>query len=135
MQPDGVRTITKKDLTERIADKTGLSRTQVRDVLGLFLDEVTGELARGNRSEFRGFGVFDTKVKAARTAQNPRTLEPVEVPEHRSVRFKPGSEMKATVDAPHAPTQKGAKSGSARELKIGAMRSIDGIGEPIGAEA
>ncbi|MCC7389108.1 MAG: integration host factor subunit beta [Phycisphaerales bacterium] len=132
MQQDGVRTITKKDLAERIADKTGLSRTQVRDVLGEVLEQIATELARGNRIEFRGFGVFDTKVKAARVAQNPRTLAPVEVPQRRTVRFKPGSEMKATVDGVNAPAKK-SKPKAAREPKLGTAPSADGLGEPVAA--
>jgi len=45
--------------------------------------------------EFRDFGVFETKVRKARKAQNPKTLEPVEVPEKRTVKFKVGRLMKA----------------------------------------
>ena len=132
MQQDGVRTITKKDLAERIADTTGLSRTQVRDVLGEVLEQIAAELARGNRIEFRGFGVFDTKVKAARVAQNPRTLEPVEVPQRRTVRFKPGSEMKATVDGVKAPATK-SKPKASHEPKLGTAPSAGGLGEPVAA--
>jgi hypothetical protein len=45
--------------------------------------------------EFRDFGVFETKIRKARKAQNPKTLEPVEVPEKRTVKFKVGRLMKA----------------------------------------
>jgi hypothetical protein len=44
--------------------------------------------------EFRDFGVFETKLRKARKAQNPKTLEPVEVPEKRTVKFKVGRLMK-----------------------------------------
>ena len=43
----------------------------------------TNELGKGNRLEFRDFGVFETKLRKARKAQNPKTLEPVAVPEKR----------------------------------------------------
>jgi hypothetical protein len=49
---------------------------------------------KGNRLEFRDFGVFETKIRKARKAQNPKTLEPVEVPEKRTVKFKVGRLMK-----------------------------------------
>ena len=52
------------------------------------------ELGKGNRLEFRDFGVFETKIRKARKAQNPKTLEPVEVPEKRTVKFKVGRLMK-----------------------------------------
>ena len=87
-------TITKKELIDRIADGTAGRRVQVKRVVQLFLDEIIRELGRGNRLEFRDFGVFETKVRKARKAQNPKTLEPVEVPEKRTVKFKVGRLMK-----------------------------------------
>ena len=88
-------TITKKELIDRIAEGTGHRRVQVKKVVQQFLDEIISELGKGNRLEFRDFGVFETKVRKARKAQNPKTLEPVEVPEKRTVKFKVGRLMKA----------------------------------------
>src|SRR6185437_4690533 len=87
-------TITKKELIDRIADNTGGRRVQVKRVVQRFLDEIIGELGKGNRLEFRDFGVFETKIRKARKAQNPKTLEPVDVPEKRTVKFKVGRLMK-----------------------------------------
>jgi len=87
-------TITKKELIDRIADRTGSRRVLVKKVVQQFLDEIVGELGRGNRLEFRDFGVFETKLRKARRAQNPKTLEPVAVPEKRTVKFKVGRLMK-----------------------------------------
>src|SRR3954464_5414039 len=87
-------TITKKELIDRIADNTGGRRVQVKRVVQQFLDEIVNELGKGNRLEFRDFGVFETKLRKARKAQNPKTLEPVEVPEKRTVKFKGGRLMK-----------------------------------------
>jgi integration host factor subunit beta len=87
-------TITKKELIDRIADGTNYRRVQVKRIVQQFLDEIVNELGRGNRLEFRDFGVFETKLRKARKAQNPKTLEPVEVPEKRTVKFKVGRLMK-----------------------------------------
>ena len=99
-------TITKKELIDRIADHSGARRVQVKRVIQRFLDEIVNELGKGNRLEFRDFGVFETKLRKARKAQNPKTLEPVAVPEKRTVKFKVGRLMKqrlggsvATVEA------------------------------------
>src|SRR2546429_2961469 len=92
-------TITKKELIDRIADATDGRRVQVKKVVQRFLDEIIGELGRGNRLEFRDFGVFETKIRAARKAQNPKTLEPVDVPEKRTVKFKVGRLMKQRLSA------------------------------------
>src|SRR6201996_3187259 len=87
-------TITKKELIDRIADHAAQRRVQVKRVVQQFLDEIVNELGKGNRLEFRDFGVFETKVRKARKAQNPKTLEPVAVPEKRTVKFKVGRLMK-----------------------------------------
>jgi integration host factor subunit beta len=88
-------TITKKELIDRIAESTGDKRVLVKRVIQRFLDEIIEELGKANRLEFRDFGVFETKIRKARRAQNPKTLEPVAVPEKRTVKFKIGRLMKA----------------------------------------
>src|ERR1700721_1052974 len=87
-------TITKKELIDRIADNAAQRRVQVKKVVQQFLDEIVNELGKGTRLEFRDLGVFETKIRKARKAQNPKTLEPVEVPEKRTVKFKVGRLMK-----------------------------------------
>lgn len=87
-------TITKKELIDRIADSTNYRRVQVKRIIQQFLDEIVNDLGKGNRLEFRDFGVFESKLRKARKAQNPKTLEPVEVPEKRTVKFKVGRLMK-----------------------------------------
>lgn len=91
-------TITKKELVSRIAERTGQTKVITKLVLQSFLDEIIEELARGNRLEFREFGVFEVRDRPARRAQNPRTLEKVSVPAKRVVKFKVGRRMKEAVD-------------------------------------
>ena len=91
------RTVTKKELVSRIADRTGQTKVVTKDIIQMFLDEIIGELGKGNRLEFREFGVFEIKERAARKAQNPRTLEKVKVPAKRVVKFKVGRMMKERV--------------------------------------
>lgn len=90
-------TITKKELVSRIAEKTGQTKVVTKDIIQMFLDEIIDELGQGNRLEFREFGVFEIKERAARKAQNPRTLEKVHVPAKRVVKFKVGRLMKEKV--------------------------------------
>ena len=87
-------TISKKDLINRIAERTGAKQILVRTTVQQFLVEITTELAGGNRLEFRDFGIFETKAMRARMAQNPRTLKKVHVPATRRVVFKMGRLMK-----------------------------------------
>ena len=87
-------TVTKKDLIDRIAQRTYNKRTVVKQVVQQFLDEIISELGHGNRLEFRDFGVFESRIRASRMAQNPKTLERVYVPAKRTVKFKIGRLMR-----------------------------------------
>jgi nucleoid DNA-binding protein len=88
-------TITKKELIDRIAKSTQAKRVTVKGIVQAFLGEVTAELVKGNRIEFRDFGVFETRNRASRIAQNPKTLQRVDVPAKKTVKFKVGRMMKA----------------------------------------
>ena len=85
---------TKKDVIDRIVESTGTRQSLVKKVVQQFFDEIITELAKGNRLEFRDFGVFETKTTPPRMAQNPRTLKKVQVPaKHRGV-FRAGRAVK-----------------------------------------
>ena len=90
-------TTTKKELVARIAGLTGNKQVMVKKIIQAFLDQIIDELGKGNRLEFRDFGVFEIKRRAARMAQNPKTLEQVTVPAKRLVKFKTGRLMKQKV--------------------------------------
>ena len=104
-------TITKKDLIDRIADQTDQKRTVVKQTIQSFLDTIIDELSKGNRLEFRDFGVFEVRERAPRTAQNPKTLERVFVPAKKTVKFKVGRLMQLRVDG-------GEDKPTAPEIKI-----------------
>ena len=90
-------TITKKVIAYQIAEKTGQKKIVVKTILREFLGEIVDELARGNRLEFRDFGVFIINTRAARTARNPRTGVRVHVPGKVIVRFHAGRALKERI--------------------------------------
>ncbi len=87
-------TVTKKELIDRIADQEGCKRIVAKRIIQSFLDAIVDELGNGNRLEFRDFGVFESKIRASRQAQNPKTMDKVYVPSKRTVKFKIGRIMK-----------------------------------------
>lgn len=93
-------TITKKELIDRIAESTQAKRVVVKRIVQSFLNEIVKELAENNRLEFRDFGVFETRTRAARVAQNPKTLQRVQVPAKKTVKFKMGRLMKQKLASP-----------------------------------
>ncbi|MFO0830981.1 MAG: HU family DNA-binding protein [Phycisphaerales bacterium] len=91
-------TITKKDLVEKITEKRRMKRHEVKTICQDFLDQIIIELRKGNRLEFRDFGVFEIKERSPRVAQNPKTMEKVTVPAKRAVKFKVGRLMRESVE-------------------------------------
>ena len=95
-------TIRKQELIDRIAENTDTKRAVVKPVVQSFLVEIIDELAKGNRLEFRDFGVFEVVTRAARVAQNPKTLEQVHVPAKQAIKFKMGRLMKQKLNSQNA---------------------------------
>lgn len=123
-------TTTKKDLIDAIAESTGQTRHDVKTVVQMFLDKVVEEIGRGNRLEFRDFGVFEVKSRAPRMAQNPKTLERVPVPAKKIVKFKVGRLMRDALDADGGAQGSSAAStpnGVVPEVKVKTARSKIGV--------
>jgi integration host factor subunit beta len=121
-----MKTITKKDLVDRIAEQSGNKRVVVKRIVQRFLEEIIRELGEGNRLEFRDFGVFEVRARAARIAQNPKTMEKVRVPSKRTVKFKIGRLMKERLfhdEQPGKPHQRASVAGSE-------TLSMPGSGQP-----
>jgi len=113
--PMARQTIAKRTIAERIAERHGLGQIQTLQIVQAFLDEIIDELAQGNRLEFRDFGVFETVVRKARTALNPKTLEKVQVSSKVVVKFKVGRLMKEKVEKLLASEASGSESSSDSE--------------------
>ena len=92
-------TVTKKDLVNAVAGSCDCQQSLARLAVQSFLDRIVAELSEGNRIELREFGVFETRVRDAHKARNPKTKEFVMVPPRASVKFKPGHAMKVRVQA------------------------------------
>ena len=91
--------MTKRDLVMRISKETGIIQQDVFAVIQKTLDYITESLVKGDTIEFRDFGVFETRTRASRVAQNPKTLQRVDVPAKRTVKFKMGRLMKDKMGA------------------------------------
>lgn len=89
--------MTKAELVEKVAEKTGLTKNDVAVTVDTFLDSIKSTMENGNNIEIRGFGAFKIKERKARKARNPRTGEEVPVPSRRVPVFKPSNEFKSMV--------------------------------------
>ena len=94
--------LTKRDLVVRISRELDLNQADVYNVIQRLFEHVIEALEHGEHVEFRDFGVFETRIRAARVAQNPKTLERVKVPPKKTVKFKMGRLMRENLYAPGA---------------------------------
>jgi integration host factor subunit beta len=88
-----MKTVVKKELAFEISEEFNISHNVSLKIVQKFLDQIIGELNSGNRIELRNFGVFEVRTRKSRVARNPRTGEKVQVPEKKTVVFKPGKEL------------------------------------------
>ena len=95
-QPSGK--FTKADIIDALYDKTGMSRTEIRNVVDLVINKMKEALEQQQIIELRGFGTFEVKIRKARQrARNPRTGENIVVNSHGVVTFRSGRELKQAV--------------------------------------
>jgi len=89
---------TKADIIDALYEKTGMSRTEIRGAIDIFIDEMKDALMRRQVIELRGFGTFEVKIRRARPrARNPRTGESIVIHSHGVVAFRSGRELKRAV--------------------------------------
>jgi len=89
--------MTKADIVDEIAERTGLTKKDVAETVDEFLSAVSRSLSQGQHIEIRGFGTFKVKDRKPRLARNPRTGESVPVPARRVPLFKVSKELKDMV--------------------------------------
>ena len=86
--------MTRSELIESIAKKNpNLLLSEIEKIVSVIFSSMTGALARGDRVEFRGFGVFSIHKRAPRIAQNPRTGVKVQFVNRNIVHYRGGKEL------------------------------------------
>ena len=85
--------MTKADIVELIAEKTGFTIKDIKVVVEGFIDEVKEALSEDKHIEIRGFGTFKVKNHKQRKARNPRTNQEVVVPSRKKAFFKVSKEL------------------------------------------
>ena len=80
-----------------VSEKTGLSRKDTERVINAALDTITASLVKGERVQFSGFGIFETKLRKARVGRDPHTKAPMQILETNVPTFKPSKVLKDTV--------------------------------------
>lgn len=87
----------KASLVEKVQEVLGGTKADAERAVDTVFDTVVDALKGGNEVSVAGFGIFSAKKRAARTARNPRTGEPVEVPEMNVPKFRAAKALKDAV--------------------------------------
>ena len=90
--------ITKKDLVEKISERTGLTQVDTKIVVECFLEALSKALQTGQNIEIRGFGRFKIKRKKRRTARNPRTNQYIQVEAGYKPTFEASKELRKRIN-------------------------------------
>jgi len=89
--------VTKTQLVDAIAARTGLTRKQSTDAIDAALGAVEDVLGRGGEVSLSGFGKFTVAERGARQGVHPRTGEPMEIAATRVPKFAPAPGLKQAV--------------------------------------
>ncbi|MFN7940561.1 MAG: HU family DNA-binding protein [Thermoanaerobaculia bacterium] len=84
----------KADIVNRVAELSDVPRVKAVQAVDTIIDAMKGALCDGKRIELRGFGVFQVRERKKGVGRNPKTGVEVAITPGRTVRFKPGKELK-----------------------------------------
>jgi len=84
----------KADIVNRVAELSDVPRNKAVQAVDTILDSMKGALSAGRRIELRGFGVFQVRDRKRGVGRNPKTGVEVAITPGRTVRFKPGKDLK-----------------------------------------
>jgi len=84
----------KADIVNRVADASDVPRVKAAEAVDTILEAMKTALSDGKRIELRGFGVFQVRDRKKGVGRNPKTGVEVAIEPGKTVRFKPGKELK-----------------------------------------
>lgn len=88
----------KQELVASVAEKAKLSKKDAEQAVNAVVESIKGALAAKDKVSLVGFGTFEVRARGARTAKNPRTGEAIQIPAGNVPAFRPGKELKDSVE-------------------------------------
>ncbi|HHY98389.1 MAG TPA: HU family DNA-binding protein [Firmicutes bacterium] len=89
--------MTKAELVDKIAAKTGMTKKDSAAALDAVLDSVAESLKNGDKVSLVGFGSFEVRKRAARTGRDPRTGQEIKIEARKVPVFRAGKALKDAV--------------------------------------
>jgi DNA-binding protein HU-beta len=84
----------KTDIINNVSKAADITRVKAVIAVEAILDAMKESMRRGERIELRGFGVFQVKPRKKGIGRNPRTGMEVRIPPGKTIRFKPGKNLR-----------------------------------------
>ena len=94
-------TLTKAELAEIIFEKVGLNKTEAKEMVEAFFEQIRSSLEKGESVKLSGFGNFELRLKSERPGRNPKTGDSVSLPGKNAAHFKPGKELRNKINNIH----------------------------------
>lgn len=95
--PIKITIMNKQDVAEKVHSVLGTTKADAERAVEAMIDTIVGALKKNEEVSIAGLGIFKTKMRAARTARNPRTGEAVDVPSMRVPKFQAAKALKEAV--------------------------------------
>ena len=89
--------MTKADIVNEIAKKTGVEKNQIQTIVEAFMEEVKESLVKEENVYLRGFGSFIIKKRAEKVARNISKNTTITIPAHNIPAFKPAKSFASKI--------------------------------------
>ena len=84
----------KVNIINELAQAADITKVKAVIAVEAVLDALKESMRRGERIELRGFGVFQVKPRKKGIGRNPRTGKEVRIPPGKTIKFKPGKNLR-----------------------------------------
>ena len=84
----------KADIINQVAEDAEITKVKAVEAVEAVFEAMKAAMKRGERIELRGFGVFQVKPRKKGIGRNPRTGREVLIPPGKTIRFKPGKNLR-----------------------------------------
>ena len=91
------KTITKADIVEHLHDELGFNKSECKQLVEDFFQEIRDSLINNEPVKLSGFGNFELIDKKARPGRNPKTGEKVTIKARRVVTFRAGNKLRQKI--------------------------------------
>ncbi len=99
MHDNNIHNLTRKELTETLANQLGYSQSNCAEIVDSFLDTMKESMLSGESIKLVHFGTFTVRDKSPRKGRNPRTGETITIKKRQAVSFRPSKKLREQVNS------------------------------------